>query len=301
MNTYLLSWNPDKGKNANFSELIERLNRSGKAKSRWSVSRSRKPRRGDRFFIIKLGSQGRGIFGSGTIESKPTEGPHYNVELESQGRTLNYVDISFDRLVDGFQTTLLDMDDLNEINSKVKSRQHWLPENSGIEIKPEAASYLETYWDRVSEDFSPVSEVEYLVAAKELDEKMESMRRKEQSFLRSILFGKSENSVCCICGEKMSVDFLVSSHIKKRSKCSETEKRDFSNIVAPMCRFGCDELYERGYIAVHDGIVVDMSTGDLSAKVKDYIRGLTGLKCNAYRNATKKYFYWHYKTVKNRT
>ena len=51
---------------------------------------------------------------------------------------------------------------------------------------------------------------------------------------------------------------LVAAHIKKRAACSLEEKKDYKSIVMPMCSFGCDYLYERGYIAVSDGKIIDL-------------------------------------------
>ena len=62
-------------------------------------------------------------------------------------------------------------------------------------------------------------------------------------------------NTCCIYNKKYPVSFLVAAHIKKRAECTLDEKKDFLNIVAPMCKMGCDELYEKGYIGVVDGSV----------------------------------------------
>ena len=42
------------------------------------------------------------------------------------------------------------------------------------------------------------------------------------------------------------------SHIKKRRHCTNEEQVN-RNVVMPMCKFGCDELFERGYIYVEEG------------------------------------------------
>lgn len=80
-----------------------------------------------------------------------------------------------------------------------------------------------------------------------LDTKRETLTRTEQSFLRKYLFQNQKVAKCGICGELFPVDLLITSHIKPRAKCSIEEKKDYKNIVIPMCCFGCDELYERGY------------------------------------------------------
>lgn len=85
------------------------------------------------------------------------------------------------------------------------------------------------------------------------DSKIKS--RKEQAFLRAHLInGKLEGS-CTICQQNYPIEFLVAAHIKKRSECSNLEKLDFDNVVTLMCKAGCDDLFEKGYIYILDGII----------------------------------------------
>lgn len=76
-------------------------------------------------------------------------------------------------------------------------------------------------------------------------------QRLEQRFLRQYLFGKSRSGTCDLCGREFPVEFLVAAHIKRRSLCSREEKLDFDSIVMANCKFGCDELFGRGYISVN--------------------------------------------------
>jgi hypothetical protein len=48
------------------------------------------------------------------------------------------------------------------------------------------------------------------------------------------------------------VDLLVAAHIKRRSLCSETERRDLHNVAMLACKFGCDALFEEGYWLVSE-------------------------------------------------
>ena len=119
--------------------------------------------------------------------------------------------------------------------------------------------------------------------------------RKEQSFLRKYLFKDETSCSCGICGRTFPVDMLVTAHIKKRSECSLEEKMDFENIVMPMCKFGCDDLYEKGYIYVKDGQVKlnhkKWSTADMSA---EFVK-VEGRVCEYYNENTKLYFEAHRK------
>jgi hypothetical protein len=88
----------------------------------------------------------------------------------------------------------------------------------------------------------------------ETDESCESTRRKEHSILQDWLFKGKVTECCALCGEKFNVNALVTAHKKKRAHCTTAERLD-PYIVMPVCAFGCDFLYERGYIYVEAGKV----------------------------------------------
>lgn len=292
---FLLAWNPSRYSDADFDTLAKQLQQGKSAKFRWSVTRSKKPTIGDRFFIIKLGNKGRGIFGSGLINSEPQEDLHYDPEEATKGTTLLYVEIEFDKLVDGYKDTLIDFDELNKIDDLTGIPQTWSPHGSGILINEMAAELLERKWREKTVALEIVEEKDYMVIADELDELVKVLRRKEQSFLRRSLFGLNKFAGCSICGKIFPVQFLICAHIKKRSECNDSEKRDIKNIVTPMCRFGCDELYERGCIAVHKGYVVDVSIGFLMDEIESYMKIIVGRECSTYHEGTKnEYFEWHH-------
>ncbi|MDO6444600.1 hypothetical protein Q4493_02310 [Colwellia sp. 1_MG-2023] len=143
---------------------------------------------------------------------------------------------------------------------------------------------------------------EYIDATNEIDKKVEVLVRTEQAFLREKLFNSHDIATCCICNSPMPIKFLVTAHIKKRSLCTDAEKRDYKNIVTPMCKFGCDELYERGFIAVHGGHVINLKTpsnGYGYDYFNEYLKKITGQKCNTYTPKSSSYFEWHYNKHKS--
>lgn len=110
------------------------------------------------------------------------------------------------------------------------------------------------FYDFESEAYFPNVEKEQFEEAvkgfdptKPLDLESRGKARTEQNFLRKYLFGNKKTCKCGICGESYPVSFLVAAHIKKRAHCTDEEKLDYKNIVMPMCKFGCDDLYEKGY------------------------------------------------------
>ncbi|MED0983029.1 HNH endonuclease [Bacillus paramycoides] len=129
-----------------------------------------------------------------------------------------------------------------------------------------------------------------------LDREVRGRARKEQSALRSYLFGNKKTCNCGICGEEFPVDLLVAAHIKKRALATIEEQKDIENIAIPMCKFGCDDLFEKGYISVLDKKVVSLIDTDfLPSVVKIRIQNLEGKVCSYENENNTDYFLWHYK------
>ena len=126
-----------------------------------------------------------------------------------------------------------------------------------------------------------------------LERTIQSQARVEQSFLRKSLFRGSVAS-CCICSNKLPIEFLAAAHIKKRSACTREEKLDSTNIAMAACKFGCDELYERGYIAVSESGTILKSTKRLhTSHSKVFVDQLVGKTCSAFNENNRHYFQWH--------
>ena len=126
-----------------------------------------------------------------------------------------------------------------------------------------------------------------------LDKATVTRRRTEQYILRDYLLKNKTSGTCSICNNNYPISFLATAHIKKRSKCSDTEKRDL-NVVMPTCYLGCDKLYESGYVFVKDGLIRDNLTTKIVTKdLNDYIDKIKDKKCDYYNEKTKKYFKHH--------
>jgi hypothetical protein len=148
--------------------------------------------------------------------------------------------------------------------------------------------------------FTPtVSKKEYedIVFNKEfasLEIEVNRLIRAEQGYLRKKMFGNKKVSRCGICDEEFTINFLVAAHIKRRSACSDKEKLDFENIVMPMCKFGCDDLYEKGYIGINNGQISVFRYNDLTSYMNEYVSKLNGKECTYWSETTQEYFKWHY-------
>ena len=136
-----------------------------------------------------------------------------------------------------------------------------------------------------------------LQSLEETETEIISKRRLEQGYLKSNLFGKKTIGTCACCKKEYPVSYLITAHIKKRAFCELNERKDL-NIVMPMCKLGCDEIYEKGYISVSNGVFVDMSKTPNSNELQRYINLISGSKCDFYNDKTKAYFDWHFEQNK---
>ena len=78
---------------------------------------------------------------------------------------------------------------------------------------------------------------------------------------------------CAICSKTFSIKSLVTAHKKKRSECTENERID-PRIVWPLCKFGCDYLYEERCIIVRNGKTVANNTESLKKSEWEIVKGL---------------------------
>jgi|TARA_Y100000310_G_C20696677_1_gene826195 hypothetical protein len=119
--------------------------------------------------------------------------------------------------------------------------------------------------------------------------------RMEQNFLRNELLGSAKEVKCGICKKEYPVEFIWCSHIKKRSECTYEERIDIEHIAMPMCKFGCDDLYENGFITVLNGIIKRGKPIN-NKNIKEKISLLIGNKIHKdyYNKKSAKYFQWHF-------
>lgn len=127
------------------------------------------------------------------------------------------------------------------------------------------------------------------------DKQREVLQRTEQSLLRERLFGKASTGECGICGREFPVNLLIAAHIKPRSLCTSKERNDYRNNVMPMCKFGCDDLFEKGYVTVRNRKVTTpyQPSGLRTIPVNKYLKAIVGLPCKNWRLTSIPYFNWH--------
>jgi hypothetical protein len=119
--------------------------------------------------------------------------------------------------------------------------------------------------------------------------------RKEQAQLRSLLAGEREVAKCALCGQAYPMGFLVAAHVKKRAVCSDAERRDLNHVAMLACSFGCDALYESGWITVDENGHVQSASLEIvpEGSFRDQLQRLDGLPCAAHSPGSEPYFAWH--------
>jgi hypothetical protein len=122
--------------------------------------------------------------------------------------------------------------------------------------------------------------------------------RGEQATLRQRLFADASTSRCALCGDLYPVEFLRAAHIKKRSACTDHERRDLDHIAMPACMFGCDSLCEAGFITVAaDGRIRTTKNNQDENGLAAHLSRLNNRIVGTHAPATAGYFAWHHDTI----
>jgi hypothetical protein len=128
----------------------------------------------------------------------------------------------------------------------------------------------------------------------ELERTAQRAQRGEQAALKRHLL-QGSTGLCALCGRSLPGTFLIAAHIKKRAMCSDDEKRDLANIAMLACTFGCDAVYEHGYVAVAPEGTIQVSP--LAAGIPEvaaYIQEkLAGRTVSWWTPNREPYYLWH--------
>jgi 5-methylcytosine-specific restriction protein A len=140
MNTYIFIWNPKVFDWHDLEDSIDRVDYSGKTEETWGCGNTKSIMPGDRAFLVKLGTQPKGIIASGYIESAPFLTKHF----KRGKKVMNCVNIEFEVLLNPEKDPILSIDILN--TGKLSKQYTWTPQASGIKINPEITEELEAVW-----------------------------------------------------------------------------------------------------------------------------------------------------------
>ncbi|MDG1143332.1 MAG: hypothetical protein P8N92_01620 [Burkholderiales bacterium] len=118
----------------------------------------------------------------------------------------------------------------------------------------------------------------------------QTQSRREQGILRGILFKGMSQAKCALCHRKFPINLMVAAHIKERSKCSTRERKN-PNIVMPLCKVGCDDFFEKGYVVVNQmGMIQSNENVGFSSDLARIINKLINKKCIYFNQDTKEFF-----------
>lgn len=114
--------------------------------------------------------------------------------------------------------------------------------------------------------------------------------RKEQGILRAIHFKGFEEKRCAICSRILPTNVMVAAHIKPRSKCITSERKNH-NVVMPVCKVGCDDFFEKFYILVNpEGLINVNKMMKYTSDLESILAELDGKKCTHFNQDTEGFF-----------
>ena len=149
MKTWLLTWNKDKwgwdDYLNGYKELINDIRQVGHAYCKWTCGINKSISSGDRVFLIKLGSEPKGIVASGYAATKVFEGTHWDRVKDSEGKLARRIFVDFDWICDYESDKILELADLKRISETFK----WSSQSSGISIPDSIACKIEERWKTI--------------------------------------------------------------------------------------------------------------------------------------------------------
>lgn len=139
MNTFLFLWNPKKWTWTTLEQDIEHVDSTGRCSQRWSCRNTKSIQAGDRIFLLKVGTERKGIIGAGFATSTPFLEKHWGKE----NKEALYTDVDFEVLLNPDKEPILTIDILKEGNL---AQQNWQPRAAGISVRQELVDELEAVW-----------------------------------------------------------------------------------------------------------------------------------------------------------
>lgn len=270
MVAYLLTWNPKRWHwedRRSLEECVANIEKQGYCEDRWSCRGTKKIRSGDRLFIIRLGTEPRGIFASGRATSDVYEDDHW--EVGNSGKAL-FVNISLDTLIDPTgEESIFSLDELKRISKS----QHWTPQSSGISIEDTAASALENEWLRflnVEVGAHPPEEIKTSTELREGAARQILVNAYERNPTARKLCIEHYGTSCAACGfnfedkyGEAGKDFIHVHHLKPLANIKEGYVVDPVEDLRPVCP-NCHAMIHKGKPAYSIEKIQELSSEQLS-------------------------------------
>lgn len=238
MNCYLFTWNPNKWKWVDLPEAVYKVCTGENYYDYWSCGNTKKIKTGDRFLLMKLGSnQEKGIIGAGQVLSEPYLRLHWDQEKAKKGEMTLKTDIAFTALSERpiiNETTLETMPPLNEFN--------WFPQSSGVTIPEHVSEFAFQLFEELAGftlENLPIAEI---VKLREGMPKKITINSYDRSPLARQRCIEHLGTSCDICGfsfEKkygeLGKGFIHVHHLKQLAEISAEYEIDPVKDLRPVC------------------------------------------------------------------
>jgi 5-methylcytosine-specific restriction protein A len=265
MKTYLFVWNPKRWTWGGIEDDVKQVDLNGVCSLRWSTGNSKLIQPGDRVFLIKVGTEPKGLIGAGFAKTSAFLDKHWSGE----NRMTNYVKADFETLMNPDKDLILALDVLN--TGKL-SKQNWTPQSSGISIRPELADELEGIWfdflttNKIRHNpFVPNSDKSEKTYAEGTPSQVLMTKYERNPFARKVCIDRYGLS-CSVCGfnfEKtygeIGKDFIHVHHINQLAKIGRKYAIDPVRDLRPVCP-NCHSMIHR--------TKTSLSITDLKKRVK---------------------------------
>ena len=133
--TYLYTWNPSKWEWIDLPDAIAATEKGEGYEMYWSCGITKSISKNERFLLMRLGVDPKGIVGGGDICSAPYELAHWNQEKKAKGQTALRTDVRFTALA---SRPLVTLDELERSYPDVS----WTPQNGGVSVPEEIAAEI---------------------------------------------------------------------------------------------------------------------------------------------------------------
>ena len=236
MRIFLLAWNPNRWIWETLSKDIEEIDQTGFMTRAWSVGKRRDLPIGSRVFVMRLGSEPKGIVGSGYALTEPSLSLHWDQERASQGEKNLSAQFQFDYL------SKVPIISLLELQQPPFSQVNWTPQSSGMEIPAEVATLLENKWGEFTSGHDFPEEVLRTITYTEGATKqvlVNAYERNRKAREACIGFHGSRCQVCNVLLDEFYGEdfegFIHVHHLRPLSEVSESHEIDPIKDLVPVC------------------------------------------------------------------
>lgn len=125
-----------------------------------------------------------------------------------------------------------------------------------------------------------------------LDAQRTALVRLEQQATRALICGSGDTVVCAFCSRPLPAALVVAAHIKPRTNCSDEEKKAIGVNVLALCKLGCDDLFERGFLEVLAGQLIHGPAKPTTQAVASAQRKVVGNHVRGWTKEHEKNFKW---------